>query len=89
MAAEKNYGFMNVLCHYTDKYGADAIRASMTLRESKRKPGDAVFGEGVYFTKKSPQHHSKVDIVMNNWGADREEAEKRVRQGKVDYVVEV
>ncbi len=80
---------MSFLYHYTDKYGAEAIRASMTLRESKLKIGDAVFGEGVYFTKMSPQHHSKVDIVMNNWGADRKRAEEMVSQGTAGYVVKV
>jgi hypothetical protein len=77
------------LFHYTDKKGADAIRVSKILKQSERKNGDSAFGDGVYFTKMSHLDHSKVDIVMNNWGADREQAIKFVRLGKVDYVVQV
>ncbi len=83
---------MSFFYHYTNKKGAEGIRASQILKKSEDKIGgdDVAFGEGVYFTKMSPQHFSKVDIVMNNWGVkDRRQAEEMVRQGKVDYVVKV
>jgi hypothetical protein len=77
------------LFHYTDRRGAEAIRASRKLKKSERVNGDASEGNGVYFTKKSPRRHSKVDIAMNNWGGSRARAEMNVRCGKADYVVMV
>ncbi len=78
------------LFHFTTKEGADAIRASKMLKKSKKEEnGDSDYGDGVYFTKMSPWHHSKVYIVMNNWGVHRTLAEHVVAQGRVDYVVMV
>jgi hypothetical protein len=77
------------LFHFTTKEGADAIRSSKILKQSQDTLFDTVTGKGVYFTKKSPWHHSKVDIVMNNWGASRKAAEQWVARGRVDYVVMV
>ena len=78
---------MALLFHYTTSGGAHAIRSSKKLKKSVRQNFDAVYGDGVYFTSKSPWHHSKVDIVMNNWTVNRAQAEEAVRQGRVDYVV--
>jgi hypothetical protein len=61
------------LFHYTTSDGAQAIQASKKLKKSDNQVQDAVRGNGVYFTKKSPWHHSKVAIVMNNWSVDRKE----------------
>ncbi len=77
------------LFHFTNKDAAKRIRSSKKLKKSVRQNFDAVFGDGVYFTKKSHWHHSKVGIVMNNWGVDRKLAEKVVAQGRVDYVIMV
>jgi hypothetical protein len=78
---------MAVLFHYTPSDGAKAIQASKKLKKSDNQIGDAVFGNGVYFTSKSPWNHSKVDIIINNWGVDRKQAEKIAQQGRVNYVV--
>jgi hypothetical protein len=72
--------------HYTDKCGAEAIRASMTLRESKVRIGDAYHGDGVYFTTKSPLGLSKLQIALNNYG-NPELAKQRVAGGRLDYIV--
>jgi hypothetical protein len=78
---------MALLFHYTTTSGAQAIQSSKKLKKSVRQNFDAVYGDGVYFTSKSPWHHSKVDIVINNWGVDRKQAEKIAQQGRVNYVV--
>jgi hypothetical protein len=76
--------------HYTDKKGAEGIWASKIIKQSTGQKRDAYHGDGVYLTKMPPQHHSKVDIAMNNWTTGSlEKAEKLVCKGRVDYVVEV
>ncbi len=77
------------LFHYTTSDGARAIQSSKKLKKSEDPTRDTAQGNGVYFTKKSPWHHSKVDIVMNNWSVDRKKARKWFGQGRVDYVVMV
>jgi hypothetical protein len=78
------------LFHYTTKEGADAIRASQILNQSKGQIRDAVLGDGVYFTKKSTWHYSKAGIIMNNWTVTSyQEAVEKAQEGRVDYVVMV
>ena len=36
--------------HYTNKKGADGIKASKCIKKSGRQIRDAFFGDGVYFT---------------------------------------
>jgi len=77
------------LYHYTNIDGIRGIAGSGYIEISEAGGKDANFGEGVYFTTLRPTE-SKLKIVANNWGSKQErQLEKAVREGRVNYVVEV
>ena len=53
--------------HYTNKEGADGIKASKRIKKSRRKIRDAYFGDGVYFTSLTPDN-STEDLSYEMFG---------------------
>ena len=76
-----------VYYHYTTKSSAEAIYRSKFIQESTPENfDDSKFGEGCYFTIKSPQHHTKEEVAKNNWGKGWKQA---IKQGKLEFVIKV
>ena len=75
------------LYHYTTESSAKEIRRSKFIQESTPENfDDSKFGEGCYFTIKSPQHHTKEEVAKNNWGKGWKQA---IKQGKLEFVIKV
>ena len=53
--------------HYTNKEGADGIKASKRIKKSRRKIRDAFFGDGVYLTSLTPDKSTK-DLSYEMFG---------------------
>jgi len=80
------------LYHYTSKENAEKIEKSGFIKQSLMKDGDAILGDGVYFTGIAPGEKSKFKIVENNWDDQNlsiEDFLKIVMQGKIEYVIKV
>ena len=76
------------LYHYTNIEGRLGIAQTGCINPSGGGR-DAVFGEGVYLTS-IPPTESKIKIVANNWGSQQEQQLiKVVKEGRVDFVVEI
>ena len=77
--------------HYTDNDSLEKIKKSGLIKESKpgSATGDAVFGQGVYVTRLSPEEHSKKDIARNNYDDGEPFQDQKLSEGKVDGYIEV
>lgn len=78
------------LYHYTDANGLEGIAKNNVIRQSvgANKNDDAVFGDGAYLTSKPPEI-GKFAVAENNWDDSKRMTENAIKQGKVDYYVEV
>jgi len=59
---------MPLYYHYTGVSALPAIiNSNMLLESTRAKTGDAMYGDGVYFTQLSPLMHPSAEIYFNNW----------------------
>lgn len=71
----------NYLYHYTDKRGADAIKATGYIKKSG---SSGAFGPGAYMTDLKPTDFFREDILKNNYGGIA-----TTFKGRADFVVRV
>jgi len=73
--------------HYTNQAGAKGIAKSRVINKSTQERGDAVFGDGAYVTKLTPDR-SKREIVENNYDNRTNKAwvENTARSGNFTYL---
>ena len=79
------------LYHYTDNDSLEKIKISGLIKASTAEStvGRAYFGSGTYLTSKSPEKHSKEDLAKNNHDFWKSFQAKKIRDGKLDWYVEV
>ncbi|XP_046565404.1 uncharacterized protein LOC124274127 [Haliotis rubra] len=77
--------------HYTDEEGKNAIVQSMTVKQSRKKPGDGdvAFGEGVYGTTMDPDDFSKQEVARNNYDGAPGFWEDLMDIGRVDFAIKI
>ena len=73
------------LYHYTDKQGYIGMKRSKRINKTRASSRHAKYGAGVYFTRLKPKV-GIMKIARNNY---TESCEAMMRNGRVDYYVEV
>ena len=58
---------VQTLYHYTSEEGKKGIETTEIIKSSKVEAGDALHGDGVYFTDMNPADYTMSQVAYNNY----------------------